>query len=605
MQHSIIVVDYKNKKVVYSMIKSFKYLKPYIISIIFIFIFVAARALLDLALPNYMGQIFDRADEGFSGIISVPEAKTDILYLGLQMLGIIFLSIAVTIIGGFLEARVSANYAKRLRDEVYKKIEQFSLTEMDELSVSSLITRTTNDIQTVQMTVNMLLRMIILTPFMAIGAIIMALNKQPALSMVLIASISALIILVIIVFVLTIPKFSKMQKLVDKLNLVTRENLKGLKVVRAYNMEDYQQSKTSGVADESRKTNIFVNRIFTLMWPGAGLIMGLTSVAMAYLAIKTGIVSVNSEFTGGDLSALIQYSSRTIMSFMMLTHILISIPRASISAKRIMEVIDKPIVIYDTKDAYNLPDDINGVVEFKDVSFSYPNSEEAVLENINFIAKPNQTTAFIGSTGSGKSTLINLLPRLYDATSGSITIDGIPVKDIKLKSLYQHIGYIPQKGNLFKGTIKSNIGFSNLATEKSIMSAAKTAQAEDFILKYEDQYDQEITQGGSNVSGGQRQRLSIARALATEAKILIFDDSFSALDFKTDKNLRNALKETPNKTILIVAQRINTIKEADQIIVLDQGKIVGIGKHHDLLKTNPIYLEIAQSQLSEEELTNG
>ena len=584
------------------MIKTFRYLKPYILSILFIFILVAARALLDLALPNYMGQIFDRANDGFSGIIPVPEARTEILYLALQMLGITLASITVTIAGGFLESRVSAKYAKKLREEVYKKIEQFSLTEIDEITVSSLITRTTNDIQTVQMTVNMLLRMVILTPFMAVGAITMALSKQPSLSMILVASISALIILLATVFILTVPKFGKMQKLVDKQNLVTRENLKGLKVVRAYNMESFQKEKISKVADDSRKLNIFVNRIFTIMWPGASLIMGFTGLAMAYFAVKTGIVTVNSQFTGGDLSALIQYSNRTIMSFMMLTNILISIPRASISAKRIMEVIDKPIVIQNSKDPIVLPENIEGLIEFKDVYFQYPGSEEPVLSNINFTAKPNEVTAFIGSTGSGKSTLINLLPRLYDITSGEILIDGISIKEIELNSLYEHIGYVPQKGNLFKGTIQSNIGFSDLATEESIKKAAKIAQAEDFILNYEKQYNQEITQGGSNVSGGQRQRLSIARALASQAKILIFDDSFSALDFKTDKNLRKAIRENIEATILIVAQRINTIKDADQIVVLDQGKIVGIGKHHELLKNCPIYLEIAQSQLSEEEL---
>ncbi|CCV64169.1 ABC transporter, ATP-binding protein [Alteracholeplasma palmae J233] len=579
------------------MLRTFKYLKPYIIPILFIFIFVGTRAFLDLQLPRIMGEVFDEAVSGKESSI----IKSEIIKLGIQMLGITLLSIVVTIVSGFLESRVSAKYAKKLRDEVYTKIQSFSLDELDELTVSSLITRTTNDIQQVQQTVNMLLRMVVLMPFIATGAIIMALTKEPTLSIILVVSVSTLLILIAFVFIVTMPKFGIIQKLVDKLNLVTRENLKGLKVVRAYDMESYQEEKTNKVADDNRKLNIFVNRIFTLMWPGASLIMGLTSVGLAYFAIKFGFIETSSKFTPGDLSALIQYSNRTIMSFMMLTMILIAIPRASISAKRIMQVLDKPLVIYDKKDALVI-EDVKGQVEFKNVSFKYPSAEENILTNINFVAQPNKVTAFIGSTGSGKSTLINLIPRLYDTTEGSVLIDGINVKDIKLSSLYEKIGYVPQQGILFKGTIESNIGFSSQSTDESIIKSAHIAQAKDFIENTQDGYQTEIAQGGKNVSGGQRQRLSIARALAKNAKIMIFDDSFSALDYKTDQNLRKALKENLNVTTLIVAQRINTIKDADQIIVLDKGQIVGIGKHDDLLKNCPIYLEIAQSQLSSEEL---
>ena len=580
--------------------KVLSYLKPYIFFILIIFSLVAIRAILDLQFPYYMGLIFDTAE---SSLLS-NQQKTDKIFEYASLMGLItILTILIAITSGFIESKVSARFGMALRRNVYTKIQSFTLTELDKINVSSLITRTTNDIALVQGTVNMLLRMIILSPVMAVAAISMAISLSPTLSLVIIGSVMALLVLVITLFLLTMPRFKIIQKLVDKLNLVTRENLTGLKVVRAFNTRDYQEGKIEKTADEYRKINVFVNRLFSLMWPLAALVMGLTGVGMVLVTVNFDLIDING-FTVGDLSALVQYAARTIMAFMSITMILIQVPRAVISARRIAEVLNLEVAI---KDCDNPIDLVNptGLIEFKNVTFSYPNANEPVLYELNFTCEPNKVTAIIGSTGSGKSTLVNLIPRFYDTTNGEILIDGINLKEIRLKSLYQNIGYIPQKALLFKGTIKDNVLYSDISSESDLQPALAISQSLEFVNNLDDKENSLISQGGSNVSGGQRQRLSIARALAKKSKILIFDDSFSALDYKTDKNLRNALKENVKATILIVAQRVNTIKEADQIIVLDNGRIEAIGTHHELLNNSKVYQEIAFSQLSKEELENA
>jgi len=584
------------------MIKTFKYLKPYLLVIIFIFILTALRSYLNLVLPNYMRDMLNDI-EYYTGNQAAQRHAiwTNTLWMGLNTLGAVLL----VMVSGFFEARVSSGYGKRLRSAVYQKIETFSNFEMDQFTTSSLITRTTNDIALIQGTMMLMLRMVILLPFLSIGAILMAISISPQLSTILIFSILAVFAIVGTVIVIVMPKFKIIQKLIDRLNLVTRENLSGLKVVRAYNTQTAQAQKIKTAAQDNMKMGIFVNRVNSLIWPVMGIVMALTSVGIAFFANRWGLVG-NGGLTGGDLSAMIQYAMQTIMSFMMITMILMMLPRALVSAKRVMEVLECDPSIKDIEGATVIPELVIGEITFENVSFGYNDSDEKVLSNISFVAKPNQTTAIIGSTGTGKSTLINLVPRFYEPTSGRILLDGVDIRHYQQDSYLQVIGYVPQKANLFKGTISSNIAFGNENIDlPSLERAASIAQAQEFIDQLDEKYDYLINQGGSNVSGGQRQRLSIARALAKDPKIYIFDDSFSALDYKTDQKLRKALKDNVKATILIVAQRINTIRHADQIVVLDQGKIVGIGQHDELINTCSVYQEIASSQLSLEEVYNA
>lgn len=581
------------------MIRSFRYLKPYAFTIILILSLVLLRTFLELQLPKYLGELMDITSDSSIG----NDKKIDsIYYYGILMVTMTILSILVMLISRYLSAKVAAKFGLKIREELYKNVQTFSLTEVDKFGPSSLITRSTNDVQAMQGTVAMLLRMAVMAPFTAIGAIIMAFLKNPSISTVLIFSIIAVLSVLYTIYRLASPRFQLIQKLVDKMNLVVRENLTGLKVVRAFNTEEFQINKSEKVAKDTMDNNIFVNRLFSGMWPVMGFVMQLTTALMYIVAVSFGFIALNSKFTPGDLSAMVQYGTQTLHSFMMMTMMLIMIPRSAISANRIMDVIDtKPKI----KDG-NLKLDLkkaSGNVSFEDVSFVYPNSDEAVLKNITFTAKKGETTAFIGSTGSGKSTLINLVPRFYDVTEGNILIDNINIKDLELENLYSLFGYVPQQGILFKGTIKSNIGFgTDNISDELLEKSANISQAENFIKNLEEKYESPISQGGTNVSGGQRQRLSIARALARNPKIFIFDDSFSALDYKTDAKLREALNENIDATILIVAQRINTIKNADKIIVLDKGRIVGMGKHYDLLNSCDVYREIAESQLTPEEL---
>ncbi|MEG0664134.1 MAG: ABC transporter ATP-binding protein [Clostridia bacterium] len=526
-----------------------------------------------------------------------------IIFAGLKMLGLALLSMIATIIVGYLGAKVAAKLGKDLRGKVFKKVVSFSNNEFEKFSTASLITRSTNDIQQIQMLMVMLLRVVFYAPIMAIGGVIKVLNTNNSMAWIIAVAVVVILMIVLVLFALVMPKFKLVQKLIDKLNLVTREILTGLPVIRAFSTEKHEQKRFEKANGDLTKTNLFVNRMMSGMMPMMMLVMNLVSVGIIWFGasgIDTGAMQV------GDLIAFIQYSMQIIMSFLMISMVSIMLPRASISAIRVDEIIKTNVIIKDIENPKQFKNDSKGLVEFKNVNFKYPDADEDVLTNISFTAKPGETTAFIGSTGSGKSTLINLIPRFFDVTDGEILIDGINVKEVSQKKLREKIGFVPQKGILFSGTIESNIKYGNdKMTDEQMRKAAEVAQALNFIEEKETTFESEISQGGTNVSGGQKQRLSIARAIAINPEIYIFDDSFSALDYKTDIALRKALKKhTSNSTVLIVAQRISTILHAEQIIVLDEGVIVGKGTHKELLQSCEVYKQIASSQLSKEELGN-
>lgn len=518
---------------------------------------------------------------------------------GLQMIALAFVIMAVAILVSYLTSRIGSKISKELRSQVVSKVMNYSNKEFEQLSTASLITRSTNDINQVQMLIIMLLRIVIYAPIIGFGAL-GKVSKTPMQWIIGVAVLSILS-LVIIIFSLAMPKFKKMQQLVDKVNLVFREILTGIPVIRAFATEKHEEKKFDEANTNLTKANLFVNKVMTFMMPTMMLIMCATQVLIIWVGAKNvdlGNVQV------GDLLAFITYTMQIITSFLMISMVSIILPRAWVSVKRIAEIFNLEPSVKNPENPKKFKN-LKGVVEFKDVYFRYPDAEEDVLENISFKALPGTTTAFIGSTGSGKSTLINLIPRFFDVTGGKILIDGINIKDVNLHDLREIIGFVPQKGVLFSGTIKSNIMFGKKISKKEMEKVASIAQASEFIEEKEDKYESSIAQGGTNVSGGQKQRLAIARAIAKNPKIYVFDDSFSALDYKTDANLRKMLKkETKDSTIFIVAQRINTIMNADQIIVLDEGQIVGIGTHKELLKNCEIYKEIALSQLSKEELEN-
>lgn len=527
-----------------------------------------------------------------------------ILFTGLQMLGISLISVISGCIIILLSAKMAAKLGKSLREKVFKKVLTFSSTEYRKFGSSSLITRNTNDIQQIQNLIPMLFRVVIYAPIMGIGGFIKVLTTSEN-SMAWIVGVAILAILFVVgtLFAITMPKFKKLQNLIDTLNMVSREILTGRPVIRAFNKEKYEEEKFDKANKDLMKTNIFVNRGMSLMMPSLMFIMNSISLLIIWAGsfkVDEGVMQV------GDLMAFIQYTMQIVISFLFISMLSIMLPRASVSAKRITEVLETEPIIEDKKNVKHFDKTKKGLVEFKDVSFRYPDADAEILTDINFTAKPGEVTAIIGSTGSGKSTVVNLLPRFYDVTGGEILIDGVNIKDVTQKELRNVIGFVPQKGVLFSGTIESNIKYSDEnMSDKKMIQAAKIAQAEEFINSKTDLYNSEISQGGNNVSGGQKQRLSIARAIAKDPEIYVFDDSFSALDFKTDLKLRTALEEvTHDKTVIIVAQRISTIMNANQIIVLDEGKIVGKGTHEQLLKNNEIYKQIALSQLSKEELEN-
>ena len=526
-----------------------------------------------------------------------------ILITGLKMLGITILGMVASITVGFLASRVGAALGRTLRSKTFEKVMKFSSKEMTEFSTASLITRSTNDIQQIQQMTVMMLRMVFFAPFMALGGIYKALRTNTSMTWIIGVAVLGVVLIVGVLFTTVMPRFKILQKLVDKLNLVTREILTGLPVIRAFSTEKFEENRFDGVNKDLTKVNMFVNRMMSCMMPAMMLVMNAISVLIVWVGAKnidTGAMQV------GDMMAFIQYTMQIVMSFLMISMISVMLPRAAVSANRINEVLETDIIIKEDKKPKSFFKDKKGLVEFKNVSFKYPDADEEILHDINFTAKPGETTAFIGSTGSGKSTLINLIPRFHDVTEGEIKVSGVNIKNVSIHDLREKIGYVPQKGVLFSGTIDSNLRYGKKdASKEDIIKAAKISQSIDFINDKEDKFDSEIAQGGANVSGGQKQRLSIARAIAKDPEIFIFDDSFSALDFKTDAKLRKALKsETKDATVLIVAQRISTILDADQIVVLDEGRVVGIGKHKDLLKNCEIYKEIALSQLSKEELDN-
>ena len=519
---------------------------------------------------------------------------------GFSMLMLALGSAACTVVVGFFAARIGAGLARDLRQKTFTKVENFSNVEFDKFSTASLITRSTNDITQIQMVVIMMIRMVIYAPIMGVGGVIMALNKSVSMSWIIALAVVVLLGFIGTIFAVVMPKFKKMQSLVDRLNLVMRENLSGLMVIRAFNTQNFELDRFDKANEDLTKTSLFVGRVMIWLYPIMTLIMNGVSILIIWVGANQ---IAASSMQVGDMMAFMQYAMQIVMAFLMMSMMFIMLPRASVSAHRIADVIDTEPQIHDPKDPKHFTDP-KGLLEFKDVCFAYPGAEDNVLTDINFTAKPGETTAFIGSTGSGKSTVANLIPRFYDVSCGSVTIDGIDVRDVTRHDLREQVGYVPQKSVLFSGTIASNLRLGDEeATDAQMEKAAEEAQAMEFISKNPKGLDASISQGGANVSGGQKQRLSIARALVKDPNIYVFDDSFSALDFKTDATLREAIKEqTKDKTVLIIAQRVGTIMDAQQIIVLDEGKIVGKGTHRELMQTCEAYREIALSQLSEEEL---
>ena len=530
--------------------------------------------------------------------------QTQIHYLlktGGQMAALALLGMAASILVAFLASRVGASAGRDLRSGVFHKVVGFSNNEFNHFSTASLITRSTNDIQQIQMLIVMLLRMVLYAPILAIGGVLQVMKTNVSMSWIIGLAVIIIAFVVLLLFLVVMPKFKVLQNLVDKLNLVTREILTGLPVIRAFSTEKHEEERFDDANRTLTKTNLFVNRAMTFMMPVMMFVMNGVSV----LIVWTGAHGISDgQMQVGDMMAFIQYTMQIIMGFLMLCMISIMLPRAAVAADRVEEVLKSETMIHDPKQEKHFPEDGKGVLTFDHVSFRYPGADEDVLEDITFTAKPGETTAIIGSTGSGKSTLVNLIPRFYDVTSGDITLDGVDIREVKQHELREKLGYVPQKGVLFSGDIASNIMFGNShGSDAEMIEAAEIAQATEFIDTKPEKYKSPISQGGSNVSGGQKQRLSIARAIAKHPQVFIFDDSFSALDYKTDVTLRRALAEkTSGSTVLIVAQRISTILHAEQIIVLDEGKVAGKGTHAELLKNCPVYREIAESQLSKKEL---
>ena len=580
------------------MLKSFKYLKPYFWQCLLIVLGVALQVYTALELPALSSDIMNKG---------VAESNMSFIFqTGLFMLGITALGSLGSIISSYFSAKVSSRVSMDMRKDIFAKVMSLSFTDVEKFSTASLITRTTADIWTVQRTLIMSLTMMVRVPFMAIGAIIQAFRTAPNMTWIIAVSVAILFIQAAILISLAIPKFKVYQKILDKINSITRENLTGIKVIRALNKQKYEENKFERSNEKLKTTDIYISKVMAFQQPVVNLVFNLSAVLIIFI----GVSNLHTDISYlGRMIAFSQYSAQVLMSFLFLTFLFVMIPRGNVSSKRISEVLETKSQITFKDQMAETPSEVPSV-EFRHVTFSYGKKSEAIIEDISFVAKAGQTTAFIGSTGSGKSTLINLVPRFFDATEGEVLINNLNIKEYTENALMDKIGYVPQRGYLFTGTVRSNIlyGVENLKKSEldaRMRHAAKIAQAEEFVTKLKDQYNAPISQGGTNVSGGQRQRLAIARALAKQPEILIFDDAFSALDMKTDKKLREDLKlEIKDTVVLIVAQRISTIKEAEQIIVLDQGKMVGKGTHLELLKKCKVYQEIAKSQFSEEEFAD-
>ncbi|MDD3241830.1 MAG: ABC transporter ATP-binding protein [Bacilli bacterium] len=578
--------------------------KKEMLYILFCLIFVVIQVWLDLKLPDYMSNITSLLTQN-------SDKMGEIVKQGAYMMGCAFGSLISAFIVGYFASNISASFSKRLRREVFSKVEDFGMEEIKKFSTSSLITRTTNDVTQVQMLIVMGLQMIMKAPILAGWAIFKIVDKSWQWSIVTAVAVVLLLVMITILILFALPKFKIIQTLTDNLNRITRENLTGIRVVRAFNAEKYQEKKFEVANKELTSTHLFTGRVMSVMSPWMTLLMSSLSLSIYFIGAKlineADMMSKLGLFS--DMVVFSSYAMQVVMAFMMLIVIFILYPRASVSAKRILEVLELNSSIRDPHKDFNNKSDEVGTIEFRHVGFKYPDAEEYMLENISFKVNKGETVAFIGSTGSGKSTLINLIPRFYDATEGEVLIDGIDVKKYKQRELRNKLGYIPQKAVIFTGTINSNVSYgvkdNYKITDEVIKKAISVAQGKSFVEKMEDKYNSHISQGGTNLSGGQKQRLAIARAIARNPEIYIFDDSFSALDYKTDLTLRRELKKhTKDATVLIVAQRIGTIKHADKIVVLDNGEMVGIGTHEELLKSCQVYQEIAYSQLSKEELEN-
>ncbi len=578
------------------MLRLSKYLKPYALQIAALFAFVYGQVMADLQLPDYMAKIIN---EGIVG------QDTRLVWTtGLTMLAVALLGSACTVVVGFLAARVASGFSMDVRDQVFRKVESFSLAEFDRFSTASLITRSTNDVQQLQMAFVMLARMALYGPFIGIGAVFKAWRMAPSMTWLLGIVVAAMLTMIVILFAAAMPKFKQLQNLVDRLNLVARQYLTGLRVVRAFDTQAHEEARIDEANLDLTRVNLYVSRLTAVMMPMMMLFFNLTAIATIWVGSR---LIDSGDLLIGDMLAFMQYSMQVIMGFVMISFIFILVPRASVSAQRLAEVLATEPAVKDPAHPIEFDEEKAGLVEFKAVTFAYPGAEQPVLSDITFTAEPGQTTALVGSTGSGKSTVVNLIPRFYDVTGGQVLIDGVDVRMASQEALRARLGFVPQKGTLFSGTVAGNIKYgAPEAGDDAVSRAAEVAQAQEFIERLEGGLAAPIAQGGANVSGGQKQRLAIARAVIKNPLIYVFDDSFSALDFRTDAALRAALdKAVTGATVLIVTQRVSTIMSADKIVVLDEGRLVGIGRHQDLLQTCPVYREIAASQLSEEELAGG
>lgn len=572
------------------MLKLFKGLKPYWTLVIGVLVLVFISTMTDLELPDLMSDIVD------TGIV-----QGDVSYIlgrGGVMLLVALLGTVCTILTSYLSSKIGMGFSRDLRKKVFEKVESFSLTEINEMGTASLITRTTNDINQVQMVVIMMMRMMLSAPLMIVGALIMALRKDVELSKVILVVIPIIIVTIAIIAKFTLPMFQKMQNKIDKLNLVVRENLTGIRVIRVFNKVEAEQERFNQASLEVSRIATMANRLMGALMPLMMLILNLSIIAVIWFG---GIRINDGDLMVGDLMAFIQYLTQVMFSLLMLTMMFVLIPRAQASAVRINEVLEMESPIQEPKEA--IQPQLKGYVEFKNVSFGYEGAEEYAISNISFVAKPGEVTAIIGGTGSGKSSILNMIPRFYDAAKGEVLVDGVNVRDMNQQELRSKIGYVPQKAMLFTGTIRDNILYGKEdATDEEVRHALDIAQATDFVSKMKEGIESPISQGGTNVSGGQKQRLSIARAIVRKPEIYLFDDSFSALDFKTDAQLRAALKkETKDSTVIIVAQRVSTVMDATRILVMDEGHVVGMGTHEELLQTNEIYQQIVESQLKKGE----